>query len=199
LSAGRIGVFLDRDGTLNEERDFIGNPDDVRLIDGAGEAVRRLNEAGIVTCVISNQSGVARGFFTEADVERVHARLEQELASVGAQIDRVYYCPHHPEEGKPPYNIVCDCRKPFPGMLRRGERDFGLDLSSCYVVGDKLADIQAGKAVGSFTILVLTGYGEMSRRMADSGSMKPDHVVPSIVEAVDMIIQTLGQERGKKH
>jgi D-glycero-D-manno-heptose 1,7-bisphosphate phosphatase len=187
LSEGRIGVFIDRDGTLNEERDFLGRPEDLQLVAGAGDAVRTLNRLGVVTCVISNQSGVARGFFSEADVALVHDALEKDLRSSGARLDRIYYCPHHPTEGITPYRVDCECRKPKPGMLRAAEREFAIDLSRSYVIGDKLDDVSAGRAVNATTILVLTGYGKMSQSMAANSGITPDLIVPSITEAVGYI------------
>jgi D-glycero-D-manno-heptose 1,7-bisphosphate phosphatase len=184
-------VFLDRDGTLNEERDFVNRPEDLHLIAGASRAVRQLNDHGLVTIVISNQSGVARGFFSESDLALIHSCLKSKLGAEGAKVDGIYYCPHHPKEGLDPYRIDCDCRKPHAGMLKRGETDFGLDLRTSYVVGDKLSDIGAGRAVGAHTILVLTGYGEESLRLSEIECIKPDLVVPSIVEAVEFIILRL--------
>ena len=192
MSEGRIGVFIDRDGTLNEEREFLHRAEELQLIKGASRAVRTLNSLGAVTCVISNQSGVARGFFTEADVGLVHEALERKLREEGARLDRIYYCPHHPTEGIPPYRIECDCRKPKPGMLKRAERELNIDLSRSYVIGDKLDDVGAGKAVQATTILVLTGYGRNSQSMAAEAGVHPDLVVPSITEAVDYIASRIG-------
>ncbi|MDH4070722.1 MAG: HAD-IIIA family hydrolase [Ignavibacteria bacterium] len=183
-------MFIDRDGTLNEEREFLTDPGDLRLIDGAGPAVRVLNRAGITTCVISNQSGVARGYLTEETLGRIHDRLVRELEAEGARIDGIYYCPHHPDAGAAPYRKNCDCRKPKPGMLLQAAGDFGLDLGRSFVVGDKLDDIRAGQAVSARTILVLTGYGSQSNTEAARHGVTADHVAPSIREAVDYIIQS---------
>ena len=197
MNGGRIAVFLDRDGTLNEEVDFLRTPDELRLIPGAAAAIRTLNDRGIITCIISNQSGIARGFLSEEDLVPIHERMEEELFREGATIDRIYYCPHHPTEGKQPYNIVCECRKPNPGMLMQGEQDFGIDLSRSFVVGDRIADVLAGKAVGASTILVLTGYGKNSLAECERESIKPDHVAESIKEAVEFIMQSLKGENPK--
>lgn len=183
-------MFIDRDGTLNEERDFLTDPSDLCLIDGAGPALRDLNRAGVTTCVISNQSGIARGYLTEQTLERIHKRLVRELESDGATIDGIYYCPHHPTEGIPPYQKECDCRKPKPGMLLRAAGDFGLELDRSFVVGDKLDDIRTGQAVGARTILVLTGYGAQSNSRAAREGVTADHVAPSIREAVDFILRS---------
>lgn len=191
MSGGRSAVFLDRDGTINEEVEFIRTPDQLTLIPGASNAIRRLNEAGLPVCVISNQSGIARGFLTEEDLVEVHARLRDELAAGGAFVDRLYYCPHHPTAGRPPYDTRCDCRKPAPGMLRQGERELGIDLSASFVVGDRIVDIGAGKAVGATTILVLTGYGAGTLEECRRDGVAPDHIAASLTEAVDHILASL--------
>ena len=189
MTARRAAVFLDRDGTINEEVDFVKTPEELVLIPGAGAAVRRLNEAGIVSCVISNQSGVARGFYTEADLVGIHAKLERELAEAGGRIDRIYYCPHHPTKGAPPYDIVCECRKPAPGMLLKGACEFDVDLTRSFVVGDRDVDIQVGKAVGAYAILVLTGYGQKTLEEIAGTEIVPDFVASNISEAVTHILQ----------
>ncbi len=191
----RVAVFLDRDGTLNEEVDFLRTPEEVRLIPGAAAAVRSLNEEGIVTCVISNQSGVARGFITEADLGPIHAKLEGDLLREGARISRIYYCPHHPTQGIPPYNTDCECRKPKPGMLKQAAADFGVDLARSFVIGDRIVDVQAGMAVGATTILVLTGYGNTSREECERDGVAPDLIAPSIAEAVEFVKKQIEGER----
>ena len=195
MNYGRVGVFLDRDGTLNEELNHIQTPDQLQLIPGAGKAVRKLNDRGLATCVISNQSGVARGYLSEESLLPIHAKLEEELALSGARVDRIYYCPHHPTEGKPPYNIDCDCRKPKIGMLERGARDLGIDLSRSFVIGDSLVDMQAGNAARSTAILVLTGYGQMTREQCLVEKIRVDHVAPTIVEATDFILEALDRKK----
>jgi D-glycero-D-manno-heptose 1,7-bisphosphate phosphatase len=187
VTCGRIAVFLDRDGTLNEEIDFLRTADELKLIPGAASAVRTLNTLGIITCVISNQSGVARGYLTEDDLVPIHARLNRKLQDEGARVDAIYYCPHHPTEANPPYRIACDCRKPKPGMLKKGEKEWGIDLQRSFVVGDRIADVQAGQAVGARTVLVLTGYGKASLEECRREHITPDFIAPSIVEAVQFI------------
>lgn len=195
---GRIGVFVDRDGTLIEERDFLRLPEGLRLIDGAAQSIRKLNQRGLVTCVISNQSGVARGLLSEGDLQSIHRRLTEELAREGAAVDRIYYCPHHPGGSVEPYVTDCECRKPKPGMMRKAERELSIDLSRSYVVGDKLVDIQAGRAVAATTILVLTGYGESSLEMSKKENVPADFVAPSIGEAVEFIIRDIDEDAKKK-
>jgi D-glycero-D-manno-heptose 1,7-bisphosphate phosphatase len=185
----RPGVFLDRDGTLNVEVDFLRTPEELVLIPGAAGAVRTLNDLGLVTCVISNQSGIARGYITEADLGPIHVRLQEELGRGGAHIDCIYYCPHHAEEGLPPYNIECECRKPKTGMLLQGAREHDIDLASSYMVGDRTADVEAGLAVGATTILVRTGYGSRAEEECRRREIPVARVVPSIVEAADFIAE----------
>ena len=183
----RFAVFLDRDGTLNAEVEYLRTPDELQIIKGAAAAIRRLNESHIITCVISNQSGIARGFLTEADLIPIHAKLREEFLREGATLDRIYYCPHHPTEGVEPYNVECECRKPKPGMLRQGAKEFGLELHRCFVVGDSVVDIQAGNAVGTKTILVQTGYGAKSLQTCREKNIPVDFVAASVVEAVEFI------------
>ena len=188
MTTRRPAVFFDRDGTLNEEVDFISAPEQLRLIPGAGSAVRAVNEHGLLAFVISNQSGIARGLFTEADLIPIHAKFERDLGEKGARIDRIYYCPHHPTAGVPPYRTDCECRKPRPGMLHRAGHDLGADLSMSYVIGDRIVDVLAGKNAGAKGILVLTGYGETSAGECRAQGIVPDYIAPSVKEAVEFIL-----------
>lgn len=189
-------MFFDRDGTLIEDVGYLRTAAGLRMIDGAPEAVRRLNSRGFLTFIISNQSGVARGFFTEEDLAPIHARLEAELGTAGAHLDRIYYCPHHPTRGTPPYNVECTCRKPRTGMLDRAVEEFGVDLSRSFVVGDKFADVKAGQNAGARTVLVLTGYGPSAVQECRDAGITPDAVRPSIAEAVTFIME---QTEGDAH
>lgn len=191
---GRIAAFLDRDGTLNEEVNFVRTPEQLTMLPGAAASVRALNDRRIVVCVISNQSGVARGLYTEEDLVPIHTKLERELEREGAWIDRIYYCPHHPTEGKPPYNIVCSCRKPETGMLRQAAQEFGLDLRRSFVVGDRIVDIQAGRAAGATTILVMTGYGPHALEECRENGVVPDFIAANITDATRIITQKINGE-----
>jgi len=157
-------VFLDRDGTLNVEKEYLYQPEEFEFTPGAIEAVRLLNRAGYPVVVVTNQSGVARGYYGEQEVVKLHQHIDAVLRAEGAHIDAWYYCPHHPA-GNPPYNLLCGCRKPLPGMLQQAAADLGLDLSRSWMVGDKLADIEAGLSAGCKPVLVLTGYGAETREM----------------------------------
>lgn len=152
-------VFLDRDGTINEESGYLFRKEECRFIPGAIEAVSQLSQAGFMVVIVTNQSGIARGYYTEDDLKQLHLYMESEIAAAGGRVDGWYHCPHHPDY--PSSATRCDCRKPLPGMLRIAAAELGIDLGSSWMVGDKIADIKAGKAAGCHTILVKTGYGEV--------------------------------------
>lgn len=194
MTDGRTAVFFDRDGTLNEDVGYLRTPDELRLLPGAAEAVRLVNERRILTCVISNQSGVARGLLSEADLAAIHRRLEEALAGHGAHLDRIYYCPHHPTEGRPPYDVECACRKPGTGMLDQAAREFGIALDRSFVVGDKTLDIVAGQAAGARSVLVLSGYGNAAVEECRREGIIPEHVAATVFDAVTYILQHLEGE-----
>ena len=152
-------VFLDRDGTIVEDLDFLTDLAQLRLIPGAAQAIRELNEAGFLVVVVTNQSGVARGFLSEKTLNEIHRQLAQLLQKEGARIDAYYYCPHHPTVGPPEYRIDCDCRKPKPGLFLRAAKDLDLDLAKSFAIGDSLRDGEAARAAGVRALLVRTGPG----------------------------------------
>lgn len=154
----RRAVFLDRDGTINREKEYLYRIDEFEFIPGSPEAVRLLNQAGFLVVVVSNQSGVGRGYYTEDDVELLHRHIDAQLAASGARVDAWFYCPHHPQ-GKGSYALACRCRKPLPGMLVEAAARYAIDLSASVMIGDKLVDMEAGMAAGCRPILVRTGYG----------------------------------------
>jgi D-glycero-D-manno-heptose 1,7-bisphosphate phosphatase len=177
-------VFLDRDGTINEEIGYMDRMEKLRLIPGAAEAIRLINASGMKTAVVTNQSGIARGIFTESFVAETHARLGEMLRAEGASLDGIYFCPHHPTEGRGDYLRVCECRKPAPGLLFRAAAELDLDPARSYMVGDTLKDIEAGRRAGAQGILVRTGYGEEAaaelgpgKEPRKNGEMMP-HRVP---------------------
>lgn len=182
FDAVKRAVFLDRDGTVNVEKDYLYRPEEFEFIPGAPDAIRQLNEAGWLVVVITNQSGVARGYYGEKEIHLLHTHIENELRSYGAHLDGSYYCPHHPD-GDGPYNIDCACRKPLPGMLLRAASDLDIDLSRSWMVGDKVVDIEAGMAAGCRQILVRTGYGETHSQLVPAGVT----VCDDISEAVRLI------------
>jgi D-glycero-D-manno-heptose 1,7-bisphosphate phosphatase len=193
---GRRAIFIDRDGTLCEEVGYVNHVDRVRLLPNSAAAIRKANDAGYQTVVVTNQAGVARGYFSESLVDLVHDRVRLMLADSGARLDGIYYCPHHPEVGAPAYRKVCDCRKPSPGMLLRARDEMGIDLPSSYMIGDSVRDIEAGRRVLATTILVLTGYGRGELEYQSHGwTVRPDHVAGDLLEAVDWILAREGSGR----
>ncbi len=176
MTAPRRFVLIDRDGTLNVEKHYLSDPDQLELTPGAGAAIRRLREAGFGICVVTNQSGIARGYFGLDRLAEIHERLTAMLAAEGAAIDGIYICPHGPEE-------ECACRKPLPGMIEQAAAEHGFDPASAFVIGDKPADVDMGRAVGATTFLVRTGYGR--RHEADT---KADYVVDTLAAAADVIL-----------
>jgi D-glycero-D-manno-heptose 1,7-bisphosphate phosphatase len=185
----RPAVFLDRDGVLIAEAVYLSDPDRVQLVPGAATAVRRLNDAGFPVVVVTNQSGVARGYFPEGRVGEVHARIAELLhAEGGGRIDHFDYSPFHPTEGVGDYRRDTDCRKPKPGMLLRSAAALGLDLERSWMVGDRRSDLEAGAAAGCRTILVRTGYGVECDVTAPDELLKLAAVVPTVVEAVGVIL-----------
>ncbi|MBM3270321.1 MAG: HAD family hydrolase [Candidatus Sericytochromatia bacterium] len=187
-------VFLDRDGTINEEVGYIRNLADMRLIPGAGEAIRRLNEQDVPVVLVTNQSGPARGYYPEDWVRTLHDRLQELLLEEGAILDEVRYCPHlPPDEGGvvPQYARVCDCRKPGIAMVRQAAEERGYDLRRSYVVGDKASDVELGHRAGTRTILLQTGYGNDVLAGRYQWQVRADHVAPDLSRAVDWILQDL--------
>lgn len=189
-------VFLDRDGTINEEVGYLKSLDMLKVIPGAGSAIRRLNASGFKVVIITNQSGVARGYFPESLVHEAHALLTATLRKDGAIIDGIYYCPHHPTAGNSKHTIECDCRKPATGLMDRAARDLDIDLKQSFMVGDKWSDIELGHRAGARSILVRSGFAP-----DDAGNKRPPHVedpdftAHDLAEAADWIIEQKGQDR----
>jgi D-glycero-D-manno-heptose 1,7-bisphosphate phosphatase len=178
--SGRPAVFLDRDGTIIEDRDYLRDPDEVRLLPGAAAAVRRLNEAGLPAIVVTNQSGIARGLVTEAEYEATAARLDDLLAAGHARLDARYHCPHLPE-----ITGACECRKPGVLLYERAARELGLELGRSWWVGDRLRDVEAATRFGGRGTLVLTGAGREESRRAEAGRWA---TAADLGEAVERIL-----------
>jgi D-glycero-D-manno-heptose 1,7-bisphosphate phosphatase len=181
----KAAVFIDRDGTLSHEVGYVNHPSRLRLFAWSVEAVRLINRSGLLAVVVTNQAGVARGYFPESLVHEVHAGLQAALSAGGARLDGLYYCPHHPTIGEPPYRQDCDCRKPRSGLLKRAAAELGVDLARSYVVGDRLADMQLAWNVGARGVLVKSGYGlgELTLH-ASAWARQPDAVAENLLEAV---------------
>ena len=185
-------IFLDRDGTINEEVGYLDSLDKLLIFPSAFEAIRLINQSNRKAIIVTNQAGVARGLFGEGLVETVHAALRESLRRRGAFIDSFYYCPHHPTEGLPPYRQSCDCRKPAPGLFLRAAREWNLDLSASWMIGDRYNDMEAAHRAGARGILVKTGYGAdaLSGEGPDAATPagKPDLVADDILQAVHLIL-----------
>jgi D,D-heptose 1,7-bisphosphate phosphatase len=198
-------VFLDRDGTINEEVGYLDTIDKLELFPNTAEAIKTINESGMKAVVITNQSGIARGYFSEEFVETVHTRIQRILKAKGAFIDAFYYCPHHPE-GVGTYQQSCACRKPEAGLLIAAARDMDIDLTRSYVVGDMVKDIQVASKVGAKGLLVKTGYGENTIRkdftVGSAETCRPYYIAEDILDAVNWIMNDRKPKRTralKKH
>ncbi len=177
-------LFLDRDGTINVEKNFIKDPVDLELIPGAATVIREARRMNLKTIIVSNQSGVARGIMTEDDVENVNARLLGMLNDEGAVIDAIYYCPHYPSNDN-----ECSCRKPNTGMFEKAVREHNINLNQSIMVGDRMSDIEAGNRIGAATVLVMTGYGSTLLANRDKKPEGVDIVVSSLYDSMSFIEQ----------
>lgn len=183
-------VFLDRDGTLNEEVNYLHRTEDLRILPGVAEAVCALRNAGFNIVVVTNQAGVGRGYYTEQDVEHLHAFMNEQLAAQGAQVDHFFYCPHHPVHGIGAYKQVCHCRKPETGMFEMAQKYYEIDKEHSWMIGDKLIDVQAGRNFGVHTALVGTGYGKKEREQAqETGAVPYEIYGASLLDAVQDILK----------
>ena len=179
-------VFIDRDGTISEEVGYINHASRFRVFPYSAEAIRILNNSGWLAIVITNQAGVARGYFSEDVIASVHDRLKTDLEN--AQLDAIYYCAHHPTVGEPPYQLDCDCRKPKPGLLLRAARDYDIDLANSWMVGDRYSDIELAANAGVKSALVLSGYGRGEwEHQRDNWTIQPDLVAEDLLAAVNQI------------
>ncbi len=190
MSKRRV-VFLDRDGTLNRDIGYPACIEQIHLYPGAVEAVRRINAAGRAAVVVTHQTGVGRGYFSEEDLQSLHRQFETAMTDGGARVDGIYYCPHDPDSPDVRYRVDCLCRKPRPGLIHQAALELGLDLEGAAVVGDKADDVRLGQAFGARSVLVLTGYGKEARRLLEVSSAPADFVAPGVLEAVDWILAEL--------
>jgi D-glycero-D-manno-heptose 1,7-bisphosphate phosphatase len=182
-------VFLDRDGTINEEMGYINHIDRFILLPRTAEAIRMINSHGFKAVVVTNQSGVARGIFPELLVKEVHRKMEDLLRADGAHIDGVYYCPHHPDFGPPEYRKRCPCRKPATGMIERACHDLGIDPKKSYMVGDRITDLEFADKIGAKGILVLTGFGKGEVAYGDVRWRGKAHFIArDLYDAVEWIV-----------
>ena len=177
-------VFLDRDGTINVEVQYLSQVKDFQFIPGVPWALKCLKDAGFLLVVVTNQSGIGRGYYDEAALDSIHSHMHEDLAKFGASIDACYFCPHHPEHGTGDYRKECGCRKPLPGMLQQAALDLDIDLAASFMIGDKLADVEAGLAAGCTSMLVLTGHGsgQLAALPAEVGAY------PDLLSAAEAIL-----------
>ena len=185
--SGQAAVFLDRDGTMIEDVGYLDALSRVEFYPWTVDAIRMLNRAGLPVVVVTNQSGIARGMFSEAFVGETHRHMDARLAAGGARVDAYYYCPHHPDGRVAAYARACDCRKPGRALIDRAAADLGLDPGRSFVVGDKWLDVQLGRAVGARAILVRTGHGAAEETQPPDG-VTADAVVDNLASAADWIL-----------
>ena len=183
MAPGARAVFLDRDGTINQEVDLLRDLRRLRLIPGAASGIRALNRLRFRVIVITNQPVVARGWVSEEELGRIHRTLEERLGRRGARLDAIFYCPHHPDADLSRYRVRCRCRKPGTALIRRAARRFGIALDRSFMVGDSTRDILAGKRAGLTTILVSTGCGGRDGKYR----VRPDHTARNLEEAAKLL------------
>ena len=185
----RPAVFIDRDGTISEEVGYINHPSRFRVFPYSAEAIRILNESGWLAILITNQAGVARGYFSEDVIHRVHDQLTRDLQNESAKLDAIYYCAHHPSVGEPPYRFDCDCRKPKPGLIQQAAKDFEIDLEASWMAGDRYSDVELARNAGLRSAFVLSGYGRGELEYQSSKwQHQPDLVCENLLEAVKSIV-----------
>jgi D-glycero-D-manno-heptose 1,7-bisphosphate phosphatase len=185
FSNQRPAIFIDRDGTINEDTGYVSSPDELIVYPWAAEAIRLINESGFMSIVVTNQSGVARGLYTEDTLALIHGRLIDELGRRHARLDAIYYCPHHPRIGDDRYRLDCECRKPRPGMLLRAAREHRIDLTRSFVIGDKLSDIELARGAGASGALVLTGYGGQTLGRGKGPGIVADNLLEAVKQILD--------------
>ena len=182
-------VFLDRDGVLVREVDYCDHPDRLELLPGAARAVARLNAAGVLAIVLTNQAGIARGYYDEPTLDRIHERMGELLGREGTRLDAVYYAPQHPESADPRYrDDPEELRKPGLGMIRRAQRGFPIDMGRAWMIGDKPTDIELAANAAIPGILVLTGYGRDALAGLDRWKARPAAIVADVAEAIDWVL-----------
>ena len=186
----RPAVFIDRDGTISEEVGYVNHPSRFQLYPYSFEAIKLLNEENWLAIVITNQAGVARGYFSEDVVKQIHEQMMRAMNDSSVHLDGIYYCAHHPTVGEPPYRLDCNCRKPKAGLIERAANDFEIDLASSWMVGDRYSDIELAHNAGLKSAFVLSGYGrgEWEYQRA-AWQHQPDLVSENLLESVKSILQ----------
>jgi heptosyltransferase-2 len=193
LSLKGVTIFCDRDGTINRDTGYVRTPDELELLPGVVESLARLNRAGARLVLVTNQSGIARGFLTPDTLTSIHAGLQTLLQAGGARVDAIYYCPHNPDED-------CSCRKPQTGMVRKAVADLAIDLSQSYVVGDQKCDVELARRIGARSVLITTGPTSVqaSALMKSEGG-SADYIAGGLTDAVDWIFEDVKARGAKSH
>ncbi|TAM83576.1 MAG: HAD family hydrolase [Acidobacteria bacterium] len=193
----RPAIFLDRDGTVTDEVGYINHISRAKIYPYAPEAVRMLKSTGLPVIIVTNQSGVGRGYFTEETVSQVHRMVQDTLQAAGTSIDEFYFCPHHPSAAIESYRLECRCRKPGTGMAEQAADRFGIDLGASYVVGDTYRDMQMGFNIGARTVLLMTGYGRGEYEHRSKGWPRmPDLIAEDLLGAAKLILKELNASSG---
>ncbi len=182
-------VFIDRDGTLTVEVEYCSRSEDVRLLERSAEAICLINKSPLHAVLVTNQSGIARGYFDERRLSEIHKTLVGMLGKKGASLDGIYYCPHHKGGKIAEYTVECKCRKPNTGMLERASLELGISLAGSYIIGDKYSDIKTGKNAGICSIMVLTGYGMQEEARFMNSEIEPDYIAADLYDAVCWILK----------
>jgi len=186
----RRAVFIDRDGTLSEEVGYINHVSRFQLFPYAAEAIKELNQHNWLAIVVTNQAGVARGYFSEDMIQAVHKKMTEDLSASGAKLDAVYYCAHHPTVGEPPYRVDCDCRKPRPGLVQRAAADLNVDLANSWMIGDRYSDVQLAHNAGLKSMFVMSGYGRGEwEHQEQDWDLHPDMTAETLLDAVRLIVE----------
>ena len=176
-------VFVDRDGTINVNVEYLDNPDNFKMYPGVAEGIKILNEKDFLVIVITNQSGIARGYFTKETLEKIHQRMTEKLKEKGAKVDAIYYCPHHPDD-------KCSCRKPGTALFEKAVKDFEIDISKSFIIGDRMLDVEAGHKIGLKTVLVPEDKEKVKIEMRNS-SVKPDFICKDFLSSVKCIFNNI--------
>jgi D-glycero-D-manno-heptose 1,7-bisphosphate phosphatase len=186
----RPALFMDRDGTISEEVGYVNHPSRFRIFPYTAEAIKLLNDSAWLAIVVTNQAGVARGYFSEDVIVKIHEQLRRDLKNASANLDAIYYCAHHPSVGEPPYRLDCDCRKPRPGLIERAAADFEIDLERSWMVGDRYGDIELAQNAALHSAFVLSGYGRGEwEYQRGSWKLEPEVVAENLLEAVKTIVE----------
>jgi D-glycero-D-manno-heptose 1,7-bisphosphate phosphatase len=189
----RPALFIDRDGTISEEVGYVNHPSRFRLFPYSAEAIKLLNDSGWLAIVVTNQAGVARGYFAEEIILQIHERLRRDLENASAHLDAIYYCAHHPSLGEPPYRLDCNCRKPKTGLIDQARADFEIDLEKSWMVGDRYGDVELAVNAGLHSALVLSGYGRGEwEYQRDAWKEQPELVAEDLLEVVKRIVNGSG-------